>query len=88
MSEDMIWAKKEGKWGVLNNKGVEITSFEYDGEAGYEKGYAKVMKKDKWGLIDKTGKVVLPLVHINLSTVYKNIILAVTPNGTNTYSVK
>jgi hypothetical protein len=88
MYEDMIWAKKNGKWGLLNSKGTEVTAFEFDGYFNFDNGYAKTYKNGKLGLIDKTGKAVLPIEFFQMSKVYKNTIITVKPNGTNSFAVK
>ena len=88
MYEDMVWAKKDGKWGLLNSKGTEVTAFEFDGYFNFENGYAKTYKNGKLGLIDKTGKAVLPIEFFQMSKVYKNTVITVKPNGINSFAVK
>jgi hypothetical protein len=51
---------KEGKWGVRLN-GKIIVPPTYDFINDYSDGLAQVQKKGKWGFMDKTGKIVIPL---------------------------
>lgn len=50
-------AKLDGKWGVLDKKGVELIPFEYDGMSDFAQGRLKVNLKDKYGLMDTMGKL-------------------------------
>lgn len=48
-----------GKWGYIDINGNPVTEMIYDSAYDMKNGYAQVIKNDKWGLIDKTGKVVI-----------------------------
>ncbi|WP_020530614.1 WG repeat-containing protein [Flexithrix dorotheae] len=50
---------REGKWGVVNLQNKEIVPFEYALIYPFKNGEARVRKNGKWGLISKTGKLVL-----------------------------
>ncbi len=54
---------KNGKWGVLNNKGIQATPAEYDNiePARHSTGMAAVSKEGKVGVVNKDGKIVVPL---------------------------
>ena len=52
--------KKDGEFGVLNNKGEVVIPLEYEQISGLN-GYYASGKKDRYGLIDTDGKVVLPI---------------------------
>ena len=52
--------KSGKKYGVINKKGTMLTSFKYDWAHDFEKGYALVKIGDKWGVLDRTGKEVVP----------------------------
>ncbi|MEY2917224.1 MAG: hypothetical protein RIS73_938, partial [Bacteroidota bacterium] len=75
-------------WALLNAKGAAITTFEFDGYYNFENGYSKAYKNKKIGLIDKTGKLVLPIEYTQISKVYSNSVITVKPNGTAVYPVK
>jgi hypothetical protein len=52
---------KEGKWGVRLN-GKIIVPPTYDFINDYSDGLAQVQKNGKMGFIDKTGKIVIPII--------------------------
>lgn len=49
-------AQKNGKWGAVDNKGVEILICEYDETGSSETDYIPYKKGDKWGYISPSGK--------------------------------
>lgn len=58
---DFAIVSKDGlKYGFINIKGKSITEFKYD-EAETMYHVARVAIDNKWGLIDKTGKEIVPL---------------------------
>lgn len=48
-----------GKWGYIDTNGNPVTEMIYDSAYDMKNGYAQVIKNDKWGLIDRTGKVAI-----------------------------
>ncbi len=54
---------KEGKWGIINTKNTVILPFEYDMIYPFEQNHACVRKNGKSGLIDRSGKLVIAVVH-------------------------
>lgn len=74
MSEDRVWALKEGKWGLLDKTGKAITEFIYDGAMSFKNGYAVVMLNDKYGIISKAGNLIVPAEYNSLGSIYKNTI--------------
>lgn len=50
--------KDENKFDFIDIKGKTVFSGEFDYVWLFYNGIAKIMKKDKWGLIDSTGKVI------------------------------
>ncbi len=67
-SEGLAFAKnKNGKWGYIDENGIPVTEFEYDNWGGSEEdtqfhdGGVLVRKGDKYGAINKEGKVVIPI---------------------------
>jgi len=55
--------RKDGKWGVINNKGKLVIPCEYE-DARYSKfngvDYCEVKKNGKWGEIDMAGRQLVP----------------------------
>ena len=67
-SQDLkINVNEKGKVGFADSQGNEVIKCQYDGAYPFENGYAIVSKSDKYGIIDATGKVVLPLKYDNIS---------------------
>jgi len=54
-------AKKNDKIGFIDSKGNWIVEPVYDKVRSFKNGLAPVCKEKKWGYIDLTGKVVIPL---------------------------
>ncbi len=90
LCDGMIWARKEkdGKFILLNKSGNEISTNDYDACGSFENDYAQVTKNNKGGIIDKAGKLVLPIEYSNLSKVYKNTVIVVKPSGAKIISIK
>jgi hypothetical protein len=51
--------EKNGKFGYLNNKGVEIIKCKYDCALDFSEGLAAVKENDKWGFINDKGEYVI-----------------------------
>ncbi len=51
-----------GKIGYLNEEGFEAVACEYDDACNFCGDYATVCKNCKWGIIDKIGQIVVPLM--------------------------
>jgi hypothetical protein len=49
--------------GFMDNNFKTVIEPQYDKVTLFEKGYARVMKYNKWGLIDKSGNIILPLLY-------------------------
>lgn len=88
MAEDRVWASKDGKWGLLDNTGKAITEFIFDGANFFKNGYAVVMQNDKYGVINKAGKFVVPAEYKSLGSIYKNTIIGIRPAETVFYNLK
>ncbi len=88
MTEERIWASKDGKWALLDNKGKALTEFIYQGAYDFSNGYARVMLNDKAGVVDKTGKLIVPTEYKSLGSIYKNTILGIKPAETVYFSLK
>ena len=59
--ENVLKAKKDGKYGIINLNGKELTSFQYDEIVAIEgiKNALKVSKDGKMGVINNEGKEIL-----------------------------
>ena len=51
------------KWGVINTKGEIIIPFTFDKIYHFSEGLAEVNLNNKRGFVDKTGKVVVPILY-------------------------
>lgn len=58
-----VVAKKDGKWGVWNNKGEAVIPAEYDGIDMVYGSYI-VQRGGKYGLVDSKGKEVVPMEYV------------------------
>ena len=75
-SEGIAWAKKEGKWGLVNTiNDKAISKFEYDSGDNCKNGFVKAGKDKKLGLLDKSGKQILPVIYDQMGSVYKGKVL-------------
>lgn len=73
--ENRILVTRNDKIGYLNEKGIEVIACVYDVFSNFQNlgnftgMYAKVKQKGKFGVIDLTGKVLIPFVYQNLGEV-------------------
>ena len=88
MTEDRVWALKDGKWGLLDNKGKALTEFIYQAAYDFDNGYARVMLNDKFGVVNKSGKLIVPATYKSLGSVYRNTIIGIAPAGNVVYALK
>lgn len=66
--EDIIPTWGDGGIGFVNKKLKVIAKPQFSRASDFRKGVATVMQKSgKWGLIDKTGKIVIPFVFDNIN---------------------
>ncbi len=52
-----------GKKGFINENGEEVISTEYDDVGTTEEEPIAVRKGEKWGYVDKTGKIIIPFIY-------------------------
>ena len=88
MTEDRAWAAKDGKWGLLDNKGKPLTEFIYQGAYDFKDGFGRFVLNDKVGVVNKSGKVILPAEYQSLGSVYKNTVLGIKPAEAVFFSLK
>jgi len=60
-NKNNTYAKKDDKVGFIDSKGNWIVEPTYDKVRGFKNGLAPVCKAKKWGYINETGEVVIPL---------------------------
>ena len=56
---DFAVVGKNGKFGYINRKGVEITPLKYDRVMRFYEGVGKVQMDGKWGLVNQKGKEIV-----------------------------
>lgn len=64
-SEGLAPVKKDGKWGFINRQNKIVIPCEYDAVAtnGFFNGRTFLWKKDKVGLFDRTGNMLIPPIY-------------------------
>lgn len=82
-SEGIIAAKKDGKWGVIDENGNVVINFEYDNSPYLDHNYNNLIdkyiiveKNGKSGCIDKNGKVLVDFKYDGLLETSNNNLLA------------
>lgn len=71
MRDNIIKAKKDGKWGFINiTKGKTVIPFDYDFAKSYAEGLFPVLKNGKWGYVDADNKVVIPFMYADCNQFY------------------
>ena len=57
---DLTVAKRKGKFGFINSQGEWVIEAKYKEAKSFNIGFAPVGDGKKWGIIDETGKLVMP----------------------------
>lgn len=72
--ENVLKVKKDGKYGVINLVGKELTDIQYDEIVAIEgvKGVLKVTKDGKMGIIDNEGKEIIPTQSLEVTNLGKD----------------
>lgn len=78
------FGKDKVRYGVINARGVKITSSDYHKIEAYSEGFAVVKDKDKYGFIDTLGKLVIPCMFSKASG-FKEGLAAVSQQGSCGY---
>lgn len=63
IQDEVVRAKRSGKWGLLDLRGKRLTPFQYDWIDPFQGGYAIVKAGNAYGVIRSDGTVVLPVTH-------------------------
>ena len=58
VSEGLIAVRKDGKWGFCNRSGKIKIKPRWNRVDSFRDGRAKVFDGERWGIIDKSGKVI------------------------------
>ena len=66
IGEGFTAALQDGKWGLLKNDAT-LLPFMFDEVSYFSKGYARVMRNKRYGLINWEGKIVLETIYDDLS---------------------
>ena len=72
--ENVLKVKKDGKYGLINLAGKQLTGVEYDEITSLNevKGVLKVTKEGKVGIFDKEGKEILPTQLLEITNLGKD----------------
>jgi len=54
---------EDGRWGFLNTAGILAVAPVFDDVNPFSEGLSAVNQKGKWGYIDRTGKIIIPLIY-------------------------
>jgi len=80
--ENMILAKKNGKWGFININEDIIIPFDYDDIGIFsDNGIAPAKKEGKSGGLNRSGKDIIPFIFEELDYFYKSNLAVVKKNG-------
>ena len=78
----------KGKYGVVSEAGEVVSLPEYDIVYDFSDGLATVGKNSKYGKIDKTGKLIVPLEYDDISrSVHEVTVVGIHIEGTHQYGV-
>ena len=57
---DLIPEQRMGKWGFVTPEGKVAVDFRFDGVQPFSKGLAAVQVGERWGFVDRGGRLVIP----------------------------
>ncbi|MBC9913486.1 WG repeat-containing protein [Chitinophaga varians] len=63
MTEALAVVSKQGKWGYMNRRGVEVVPCVYDRADDFEYAYGTVTLDGKFGVVDQNGQTIIPTVY-------------------------
>ncbi|MEY3416805.1 MAG: hypothetical protein RL060_916 [Bacteroidota bacterium] len=73
--------KEEGKFGLLAENGTLLVDFKYDDIKGFENGFSEVNLIRKYGVVDLSGKFILPPSAEKIEVINKHIFKIETSNS-------
>jgi len=71
-------------FGYINKQGELIGGYQWETHGRFWDGLGAVRKNEKWGYIDKTGKIAIPLQYLEVYDFHEGI-AAVKPEGSETF---
>ena len=60
---------RDGKWGLINQRGELVVELQFDRVESFSEGLAQVERDGKWGLINTAGEIVTQPEYDNLNVV-------------------
>jgi hypothetical protein len=78
-----VSSKELNKNGYVNEAGTVVIPEEYEAALPFYKGRAAVRKNYKWGVIDKTGKTILPFAFAELEVIDADVFKVGTRSASN-----
>lgn len=63
------------KWGYVNKNNYLVINCQYTYAGLFKNGYAEVANNGDWGIIDSTGKEVIPLKYESIKSFYKGTLI-------------
>jgi hypothetical protein len=77
MQDGVVWAKLNGKWGLLDNKKIWKEVSNIKDAFGFSGGLCVAVNKEGlYGVIDKAGKTVIPFAYDDMGDFYNGVIVA------------
>ena len=72
--ENVLKVKKDGKYGVINLEGKELTPYQYEGISAVQgiRNTLKVTKDGKSGIVNEEGKEILPAQYADITNLGKS----------------
>ena len=80
LSSNLVRAKKQGIWGLLNTKGEMVLPFEYVDLRASKKETFLANKNRKYGLISAQNKVLVPLEYSSIDYINDSIVMFKRPS--------
>lgn len=79
--ERAVALKKKNRWVLADRAGRALNKAEYDAVWEFHGGFARVRSGDRYGLVDSTGALVLPVKYPFLGDAYKGLVVAAGPDN-------
>lgn len=72
--EGFVLMRKGFKLAFFNRKAKALTEFIYDDASDFEQGLARVSIRGLWGMIDTTGKIIIPIQYNSVNNIEEGLI--------------
>jgi hypothetical protein len=76
-----IVRNEKDQHGAIDEYGNLVIDYRFPALTNFENGYARFGDLNTWGLIDKTGKIVVPQQYISIGRVYRNTVTVQVQDG-------